>query len=126
MRWTPAEDYEIKQAGNADPQVRDKVNGLPVWNVRVVDVDPATRRGQAEVTVKVAAAHQPVPPESMPDVPFRPVEFEGLTITPYVDTNGSRPKVAFSFRATGMRAPGKSGSKAAPAGGSAGEQRGAA
>ena len=36
-------------------------------------------------------------------MPFRPVEFDGLTVTPYVDDK--RNRVAYSFRATGMRAP---------------------
>lgn len=118
---TAAEDYEIKQAGNADPQVRDKVSGLRVWNVRVLDADPEARRGQAEVTVKISAEYQPVPPDALPGLPFRPVEFDGLTVTPYVDTNGQRPRQAYSYRATGMRAPGK-----AAAVKPAGEQRSAA
>ena len=59
-----AEDFDRKQAGAGDPQVRDKVTGQRVWNVRVVDADPEARRGQAEVTVKVLAEHQPVPPEA--------------------------------------------------------------
>jgi len=47
--------------------------------------------------------------------PFRPVEFEGLTVTPYVeelgrDRNGNvRTRVAYSFRARGVRAPGGKG-----------------
>jgi hypothetical protein len=36
-------------------------------------------------------------------MPFPAVEFEGLTITPYVDEK--RGRVAYSVRATGMRAP---------------------
>ncbi len=108
---TAAEDYEVKQAGNADPQVRDKVSGERVWNVRVVDADPESRRGQAEVTVKIAAEFQPIPPDALPNLPFRPVEFDGLTVTPYVDDNGQRPRQAFSIRATGMHAPGKPGVK---------------
>ena len=110
----PAEDFDLKQAGNVDPQVRDKVTGQRVWNVRVLDADPEARRGQAEVSVKIAADHQPMPPEALPGLPFRPVEFEGLTVTPYVDTNGARPRLAFSIRATGMRAPAKAASAPRP------------
>ncbi|WP_224392302.1 hypothetical protein [Pseudonocardia sp. ICBG1293] len=58
------------------------------------------------VTVKIAAPHQPVPPEAAAGLPFRPVEFDGLTVTPYVQESGGRPRVAYSFRAAGMRAPG--------------------
>ena len=43
-------------------------------------------------------------------VPFRPVELDGLTITPYVaNVTSDRPRLAFSYRATGMRAPGGKG-----------------
>jgi hypothetical protein len=63
------------------------------------------------VRVKITAPVQPVPPESAPGLPFRPVEFEGLTATPYVQTMASgRSKLMWSFRASGMRAP-----KTAPA-----------
>jgi hypothetical protein len=44
----------------------------------------------------------------MPGAPFRPVEFDGLTATPYVATTSTgRSRLAWSFRATGMRAPGR-------------------
>lgn len=100
---TPVEDYEAKQAGTADPQLRDKETDKRVWQARVMDADPDSRKGQAEVAVKISADHQPVPPDEVPGQPFRPVEFEGLTVTPYVDTNGNRPRLAYSVRATGIR-----------------------
>lgn len=63
------------------------------------------------VKVSIAAKHQPVPPEALAGLPFRPVEFDGLTVTPYVQDASSggrgRPKVAYSLRASAMRAPGK-------------------
>ena len=86
-------------------QSTDKESGLPVWSVSVLDADPEARRGDKTVTVKIAAPHQPIPPEAMAGVPFRPVEFDGLTVTPYVNESGGRPRVAYSLRATGMRAP---------------------
>lgn len=86
-------------------QAVDKESGLPVWAVTALDADPEARRGDKTVTVKIAARHQPIPPEAPPGLPFRPVEFEGLTVTPYVQESGSRPRVAYSLRATGMRAP---------------------
>ncbi len=107
-----SEDFDLKQAGNQDPQQRDKVSGKRVWNVRVVDADPEARRGQAEVTVKVSADHSPVPPDALPGLPFRPVEFDGLTVTPYVDTNRARPRLAYSIRATGLKTPAKPASMA--------------
>jgi hypothetical protein len=77
--------------------------------VDVVDADPDAR--ERTVRVKITAPVQPVPPETAPGVPFRPVEFDGLTATPYVATMASgRGRLAWSLRATAMRSP-----KAAPA-----------
>jgi len=50
--------------------------------------------------VKVAAADQPVLPAAPAGLPFVPVEFAGLTITPYVNQAG---RLAYSLRATGVR-----------------------
>ena len=101
----PVRDFD-KSAPGRPVQQNDKESGLPVWSVSVLDADPEARRADKTVTVKIAATHQPVPPEAAAGLPFRPVEFDGLTITPYVQENGSRPRVAYSFRAAGMRAPG--------------------
>jgi hypothetical protein len=38
------------------------------------------------------------------------VEFDGLSITPYLDERRNRPRVAYSLRATAMR-PLKAGSR---------------
>lgn len=107
------EDYEQIKAAKAagrdpgDVQLRDKVTEKRVWSVRVIDADPLARRGKSEVVVKISADQQPVPPSATTGMPFRPVEFEELTVTPYVDDNGSRPRQAFSFRAAGIKAPAK-------------------
>ena len=113
----PVEDFDLivaaKNAGReaGDVQVRDKVNDKRVWQVRVVDADPEARKGQTELTVKISADQQPVPPETLPGLPFRPVEFEGLTATAWIDdSRPNRPKVAWSLRASAMKAPGKSAS----------------
>jgi hypothetical protein len=93
-------------------QAVDRDSGLLVWTVDVVDADPEAR--ERTVRVKVLAPVQPVPPETAPGVPFRPVEFDGLTATPYVATTSSgRSRLAWSLRATGMRAPGRQATKAA-------------
>jgi hypothetical protein len=85
-------------------QAVDRDTGELVWTVDVVDADPAAR--ERTVRVKITAPVQPVPPETAPGLPFRPVEFEGLTATPYVQMMASgRGKLTWSFRATGMRAP---------------------
>ena len=109
----PVRDFDRSTKETA-VQAVDKDSGLPVWHVTVVDADPDAR--EKTVRVKVLAPHQPVPPEPAPGVPFRPVEFEGLTVFPYVATTASgRGRLAWSFKATGMAAPkaagnGKAGS----------------
>src|SRR4029453_1962757 len=87
-------------------QAVDRDTGLLVWTVDVVDADPEAR--ERTVRVKLLAPVQPVLPEAMAGAPFRPVEFEGLTATPYVATLASgRSRLAWSFRAPGVRAPGR-------------------
>ena len=109
---TPMRDYDRSTREQA-VQAVDRDTGLLVWTVDVVDADPEAR--DRTVRVKVLAPVQPVPPEAADGVPFRPVEFDGLTATPYVHTTSSgRGWVAWSFRATGMRSPARaSSSKAA-------------
>lgn len=105
-------DFDKLRAGVADSQVRDKDSGERVWTVRVLDADPQAR--SAEVKVKIVAAVQPVAPETTGGTPFRPVEFDGLSLTPYVrEDGGGRARVAYSLRATAMHAP--AGSKPAAA-----------
>jgi hypothetical protein len=85
----------------------DKVTGQRVWHVRVVDMDPTLEGRSREVVVKIAADRAPAPPTR---TPFEPIEFEGLTVTPYVDTGRCQGKgrcaarMAFSLRATGIKA----------------------
>jgi hypothetical protein len=69
-------------------------------------------RPAATVKVKIAAQVQPVLPPPAPGQPFTPVEFDGMTATPYVDSsrcqgNGTRcgARQAYSLKATGVRAP---------------------
>lgn len=114
----PVEDFDlVRQARESgkepgDVQTRDKVTGKRVWAVRVVDADPEARKGQAELTVKIDADHCPTPPASQMIGPFRPVAFEGLTLTPYIDENGRRARLAYSLRASGFAEVGKAGSHA--------------
>ena len=104
----PMRDFDRSTKDQA-VQAVDRDTGLLVWTVDVVDADPEAR--ERTVRVKLLAPVQPVPPEAAPGVPFRPVEFDGLTATPYVATTASgRGRLAWSLRATGMRAPARAGS----------------
>ena len=98
-------DYDEKTRQRS--QAVDKLTGKPVFQCRVVDMDPELEGRSREVVVKILADRMPVPPTR---APFETVEFEGLTVTPYVDTSrctgqgrcGAR--MAFSLRATGLKA----------------------
>lgn len=118
---TPINDFD-KSTKERPVQDRDKISGLPVWAVPVMDADPQARKGQREITVKVAAEVQPVPPDTVANTPFRPVEFTGLTVTPWVEERGTRSRIAFSFRASGMRRPGSKAAASPAAGAAAGKE----
>lgn len=83
-------------------QERDRETNQLVWVVRALDANEEAARFGAEFKVKIAASQQPVPPARTPGFPYAPAEFDGLTITPYANNKG---RVAYSFRASGMRAP---------------------
>lgn len=97
-------------------QQNDKETGLPMWSVSVLDADEQARKADKTVTVKILDTVQPVPPEAIVvhGHEFRPVEFEGLTVTPYVDEK--RGRIAYSFRARAMRTPATKQAAAKPAG----------
>ncbi|WP_436773183.1 plasmid replication, integration and excision activator [Yinghuangia sp. YIM S09857] len=103
----PVSDFEASKGG-VQVQARDKATGLPMWAVTVSDPDPEAREGS--IKVKIPASVMPVLPDELPGLPFRPVEFEGLTVTPWVNGAG---RLAYSFRAAGLRAPMGVGGKAA-------------
>jgi hypothetical protein len=101
----PVRDFD-KSSKDTAVQAVDKGSGQLLWHVDVLDGDPAAR--DKVVRVKLVAPVQPVPPAAADGVPFRPVEFDGLTVTPYVATTTTgRARLAYSFRARGMQAPGK-------------------
>lgn len=55
------------------------------------------------MTVKIASIAEPTAPPETQGLPFRPVVFDGLSVTPYVKETGGRPRVAYSLRATEMK-----------------------
>ncbi|MBP2340686.1 hypothetical protein JOF41_006864 [Saccharothrix coeruleofusca] len=110
LKFQSAED---RQRGLPVEQEKDKETGLLVWSVLVID-QAAERKTDAAVTVKIAAAQQPVPPEAIPGTDVRPVVFEGLTVTPWIDDKACRgshvgerhrcrAKLGYSLRASGMK-----------------------
>ncbi|MFG1879366.1 plasmid replication, integration and excision activator [Sphaerisporangium sp. NPDC049003] len=105
-------DFEASTGGKFVP-ARDKSTGELVWQVAVMDADPGVKAAQKTVSVKILAPVQPVPPASISGLPFTPVEFDGMSVTPYVHQSTGR--LAYSIRAREMRAPRPAGKPAAAA-----------
>lgn len=83
----PIMDFEKRKAGAGDPQERDKDTGMPMWAVKVMDLDPDAGKfgGSTEVKVKIASEYQPVIPEAqVPGFPTK-VEFTDVVVTSWVD-----------------------------------------
>ncbi len=112
-------------------QARDKDSGEELWTVTVQsgDMEGAPVWLQ-RFKVKIASSVKPELPPMMPGTPFRPVWFDGLVVVPYVDDKSCAPpepgkrhrcraKVAYSVRASGLRAPKSSRPSQVPASGSA-------
>ena len=110
--FEPVRDFDASSNGRF-VQSKDKASGLPLWQVEVIDADQDART--RTVKVKVAAQVQPVLPNGPAGVPFVPVEFTGLTVTPYVNQAG---RLAYSLKASGVRSPsGRPSGRPGPDGG---------
>ncbi len=103
---TPMIDFD-KSSGENRVQATDRHTGAPMWQVEVLDGDPAAPKRSRTVTVKFAAQTQPTAPTNSSGTPFTPVVFEGLMALPYIERSGDFSRIAWSFRASGMTAPGK-------------------
>ncbi|MBV9032624.1 MAG: hypothetical protein JO364_20455 [Pseudonocardiales bacterium] len=83
----------------------DEVTGRPLFCGTFTDFS-AEKDRERSVTMEFACAHQPVPPESVPGLPFRPVLLEGMTVQPRAETSGQAEWLTWVVRAVGMTAPG--------------------
>lgn len=93
----PVRDFDRSTRENF-VQARDKETGELVWAVEVLDADPESK---GTFKVKLAAPVQPLVPEAPAGFPFVPVEFDGLTVTPYVNSGTGR--LAYSLKAGAVR-----------------------
>jgi hypothetical protein len=96
-------DYE-RSTKDTKVQATDRQSGQPLWQVEVLDGDPAASKRARTLTVKFATAAQPVCPPNASGMPFTPVVFEELSVLPYIDRSGESSRIAWSFRASGMTA----------------------
>ncbi|MFC5831207.1 plasmid replication, integration and excision activator [Nonomuraea insulae] len=94
-------DFEASTNGRF-VQARDKQTGELVWQIPVMDADPSLKAAQKTVAVKILSPVQPVAPAPVAGLPFTPVEFDGMTVTPYVNGSG---RLAYSIKARQMLAP---------------------
>jgi hypothetical protein len=96
-----------KTTGAKIGQAKHPVTGDLMWEVTVHDADQTVKGAAKSVKVKIAAPYQPVPPAAADGYPFAPVEFQHMSITPYVvEVMTGRYKVAYSLQAMGMAEPG--------------------
>ncbi|NED56847.1 plasmid replication, integration and excision activator, partial [Micromonospora aurantiaca] len=79
-------------------QARDKDTGELVWALEVLDADPESK---GTFKVKLSGPVQPLVPEAPAGFPFVPVEFDGLMVTPYVNSGTGR--LAYSLKASAVR-----------------------
>jgi hypothetical protein len=104
---TEVEDYD-ERTRQRSPAI-DRVTGSRVWQCRVSDNDPELGARSHEVVVKILSDRKPVPPTG---ADFELVEFDRLTVTPYINNDrcsgGGRcgARMAFSLRAMGIK-PGR-------------------
>lgn len=112
-----ARDFNKSTKDNPVQKI-DEQTGLPEWTAECVDADPAATKSTRSLVVRVLAKVQPVPAESTPVGPFKPVAFEGLVGTPWVEEISENfSRISWSFRATGF-APVSPGASASPSSGS--------
>ena len=87
---TAVMEYQSQEDRARNRPVRpriDEVTGLPLF--RGTFADPSAEKDREKsVTVEFACAHQPVPPELVAGVPFRPVVLEGMTVQPRAEVSG--------------------------------------
>lgn len=114
----PVLDFKVdKRSDGSRPQQVDQETGLLVWQVVVLDADEEAGKRDTAVSVKFLARVQPVPPENKTPFPWTPVEFVGLSALPYVEDLGNgRNRIAWSFRAESMTAPGATASSSGGSG----------
>jgi hypothetical protein len=97
----PVRDFDKSTRENM-VQALDKETGVRMWEVTVQDGDPTAPKSMRSFQVKIAAEHQPVPPEAIAGTPFRPAVLEGIEVRPYIK-DGPRPSIAYSVRASGLK-----------------------
>lgn len=119
----PARDFDKSTRANAVQAIDEKDTGLPLWQLDALDPDTEARGKHNAVTIKIVAQLCPSLPDSNGAGPVVPIELEGFSVLPYIEemSNG-RTRIAWSYRATGIKAPGKPAARPGNAGQAGKEQ----
>jgi hypothetical protein len=101
-------EYQSQEDRARNRPVRPRVDEVTGYSLfRGTFADPsADKDREKSVTVEFACAHQPVPPEAVAGLPFRPVVLEGMTVAPRAEASGQAKWLTWVIRAVGMTAPG--------------------
>jgi hypothetical protein len=113
---TQVEDFD-KSSKDKKVYAVDDESGLSVFSVDVMDGDPEARKADRSFSIKLLAKVQPMLPAApISGMPFIPIELDGLTATPWVDSrtctgpdkgkaHRCRARQGWSYRASAVRAP---------------------
>ena len=102
-------EYQSQEDRSRNRPVRprlDEATGYPLFRGTFADPS-ADKDREKSVTVEFACAHQPVPPEAVAGLPFRPVMLEGMTVQPRAEASGQAKWITWTIRATSMKSPGR-------------------
>jgi hypothetical protein len=119
-----AKEFVQAEVEAMDPGSGEVVR-LPAWSVVILDGDPTEKADP--VVVLVLSRHQPVLPEPVAGMPFRPVVLEGMVIEAVVNRDKCKApwdgrqhrcgaRVAYKVWARAIRSPQTRGERAAAAG----------
>lgn len=102
----PLSEYQSQEDKARNRPVRPRVDeqtGRRLYRATIADPS-AEKEREKSIAVEIAADVQPVPPEPVGNLPFRPVVVEGLTVQPRAETSGQAKWITWVVRATGLRA----------------------
>lgn len=102
----PMTEYQSQEDRARNRPVRprlDQATGRRLYRVTIADPSAEKERDKS-ISVEIAADVQPVPPEAVGNLPFRPVVLEGLTVQPRAEACGHAKWITWVARVTGLRA----------------------
>lgn len=102
----PLTEYQSQEDKARNRPVRpriDEATGKRLYRATIADPSAEKERDKS-ISIDIAADVQPVPPEAVGNLPFRPVVLEGLTVQPRAEASGQAKWITWVVRATGLRA----------------------